>query len=465
MTLVQWVNLEKEDIYARDSDIGNKERCGKLTVDVLFEKDKVPLNFKMKVTPVGSKNVTYTQGEQRRNSKFRLTQGAVGLADATHVLMEDTIQLPAAGGNKYKIEAQDANKVTVSSMEVEVKRKLYYQVLSMDDATGSVPAYTLAPMETHSLKHFIVLQKAGAAGKIPYRKTIGMHTGGNISSFGSDVNSAHNIDAKLKKVGIAAVFSDYIAKRGTHTFALPMPIATGNPKILIAASEVTIQGDRYLWHGLDDADDTAKRWFINGQVQYTDPSTSTTLTYNIPRANVDIAGTKHFTYGGYHQVKITRDAGLNALLAKTTGILNFVVEAYITSGWINGFSWNPGGVDLITCAKRVRWADMPANTREYTWNHEVGHRYGMTAYGNKRGIAGYNKLPNGPSSLYGENRGVNDRGHQGPHCGKGATYNAVTGWAGAPACVMFGANGIGSNHAPKEYCSECEPIVRKLDLS
>lgn len=34
---------------------------------------------------------------------------------------------------------------------------------------------------------------------------------------------------------------------------------------------------------------------------------------------------------------------------------------------------------------------------------------------------------------------------------------------------MFGTNdsgiSIGSNHAQKEYCSECEPIVRKVDLS
>ena len=109
---------------------------------------------------------------------------------------------------------------------------------------------------------------------------------------------------------------------------------------------------------------------------------------------------------------------------------------------------------------------MPANTQEYTWNHEVGHRFGMVAFGHRKGIQGYKKLPNGPSTLYGENSGVNDKRHQGPHCEKGANYNNATKvWSGIPGCVMFGANGIGNSHAPKEYCSECEPIVRKLDLS
>ncbi len=465
MALVQWVNLEKKDIYAKDSDIDSKDRCGKLTIKATFDKDKVPLNFKAKVTPVGSKNAVYTADEEKRNPNFKMTRGAVGQSGTKQVEIEESIQLPAAGGNKYKIEAQDANGKVVSSIEVETMRKLYYQEMTMNDSNGSVAATSLSPMESHSLKHFIKLEKVGTAAKIPYKKTITMHTSGNISSFGSDVSAAFNIDADHKKVGIAAVFSDYISSMGPAVFRQTMTIGTAIPQLAISPSDVVVMGTQFLWYGLDDADDLAKVWFRGGQVKHTDPKTGATLSHSITKANVEITGTKYFTYGGHHQIKIKRDSGLNALLSKTSGTLEFVILVNIASGWTNGFSWNPGGVDLITTAKRVAWADMPANTTEYTWNHEVGHRFGMVAYGNKKGIAGYQKLPDGPSTLYGENRGVNDKTHAGPHCEKGATYSAVSGWSGTPACVMFGANGIGSNHAPKEYCSECEPIVRKLDLS
>ena len=97
---------------------------------------------------------------------------------------------------------------------------------------------------------------------------------------------------------------------------------------------------------------------------------------------------------------------------------------------------------------------------------------GMVAYGDKDHSATNKsfhknpKLPNAPSTLYGENRGVNDKGHQGPHCEKGVTYTAATNnWSGAPGCVMFGATGTSSASSPKEYCSECTDIVKKLDLS
>src|SRR5690606_21362815 len=120
----------------------------------------------------------------------------------------------------------------------------------------------------------------------------------------------------------------------------------------------------------------------------------------------------------------------------------------------------------ITCSRRPLWEDMPVNTREYTWNHEVGHRFGMVAYGDNQSIPGYKNLPNAPPHLYSDATGPNYGGHRGPHCGKGATYNAATdSWSGTPECVMFGANGIAGRHAPKEYCEDCAKVVRKLDLS
>ena len=472
MTLIQWVNLDGDDFdeYKKvDSEITSKDRCGKISIKTAFDKDKVPLEYKVKVTAIGTDNAVYTAAEQIRNPNFKMSKGTADLATETDVLMTDEIQLPAAGGDKYKLTAKDANDKEVESVEIETWRKLFYQVLTMDDAKGTVPSYSLVPMETHAKQHFISLKKVGADGKIPYFKTL---TNDNGERFADKVKAAYTMDDKLKDVGFVVVFSDYIADVETSKLVLSYQIGTPNSRINMTSTDVTVSNDNFLWFGLDDIDDALKTWFISGKVIYelVDPTTLTTIseTYVIQQSNVEITGSKYFTYGGYYQIKILRDAGLDALLGKAAGTITYDLDLHVAGGWTNGYSWRPWGdrVRLITCSRRPVWEDMPTNTQEYTWNHEVGHRFGMVAFGDKTSTAGHAKLPDGPSTLYGENRGVNDKEHAGPHCENGATFNASTKvWSGVPGCVMFGANGIDASHAPKEYCSECTKIVRKLDLS
>ncbi len=111
---------------------------------------------------------------------------------------------------------------------------------------------------------------------------------------------------------------------------------------------------------------------------------------------------------------------------------------------------------------------------------------GMVAHGNKSLTQGKqesneffqkrtinkNMLPDAPPNVYGEDRGVNDKGHLGPHCSSGSvTYDASKrAWTGVPGCVLFGATGArdsaGTYHSsPLDYCDKCAPVVRKLDLS
>ena len=197
------------------------------------------------------------------------------------------------------------------------------------------------------------------------------NSGSNLTNFGQHVVKAFSLDKELKKVGVAAVFSEYIASMSSALIKEVVTIGIVNPKCTWNSVEVLLIGNAYLWYGLNDAEDKAKKWLINAGVEYTDPAKGEKKTYKIPRANIDIAGTKLKTYGGYHKLKIKIDPPLQKLLSKTKGKLNFVANVHVASGWINGFSWNPGGGDLITCARRIVWEDMPSNTQEYTWNHEV----------------------------------------------------------------------------------------------
>ncbi len=468
MAIVQWVNLEKEDVYAQDSDIGSVDRCGPISLKTFFEKEGVPLNFTVRAVPSGDDNVVYSQAEQKRNPNFKMPNEVTGLGSEKEVLLKDAVVLPAAGGNKYKLEAKDANGVTVSSVEVEVKRKLYYQILKMDDTNGSVTAYSLAPMKSHAAQHFITLQEAGTAGKVPYRKTISMHPGGNSVDFAREVRAAYNLDGALKKVGFAAVFSDYIAGWDDHEVSEVVVLGACSPGAVVTVTTVTVASNFDLWFGLDDADDAAGKWLTDAVAEFSDPVTGASQTYFIPRANVSVTGSTYHAHGGYREITITRDAGLDRLLSQPKGLVTFTLELKIVGGWTNGFSWRPWSDDLqlITCSKRPQWEEMASETKEYTWNHEVGHRFGMVAYGNRSDLPSHDGLPDGPPDLYSDATGVNYGGHRGAHCGKGATYDSVRDWwSGRPGCVMFGANGIGRHHAPKEYCGDCSPIVRKLDLS
>lgn len=496
MAIIQWVNLEKEDDYAADSDIGSKDRCGALEIKSSFAKDSVPLSYKVKVSPSGSDDVTYTTAELGRNKNFKMTKGATDLGTEAEVILSDTVKLPAAGGNKYKLEAKDANGIVVKSEEVEAKRKLYYQFMHMEDSSGKVTPYSLTQMEGHCAKYHIVLSKAGTDKKIPFNKCINSGRGGRFShvGFASDVNSEYDLSAPLKKVGCVTALSNYVGSFISTTKSLTHTIGgTANPKISITSGVATVvgisgkisvtvmTGTEFLWYELDDDDDLAKVWFIDGAISF-NPNTSSSSpaamagqSIPISRADVSIGGTKQRTHGGYQVIDIEVKPGsiLESMLSQTSGTLDFGFELNRVKGFSGGFSWGGAGFALTTCCTKAWFEDKQPSDSDVIWNHEIGHRMGMVAHGDKdhtatnRNFRKRPELPDSPPHLYGENRGVNDKGHQGPHCEEGAvTYNAATNrWSGVPGCVLFGATGTSAASSPLDYCGDCTPVARKLDLS
>ena len=464
MPIKQWVNLPKEEIFL-DKTISTTNRCGKVSVEITVDKADKPLGYTLKVIPLDN-NIPYTAEEGKRNPNFQATKSKIGAIDAKTLRVDD-IQLPAAGGNKYRIEVTDVNgKVVAAQDEIEAWRRLYYQVISMDDGqTSQVPPYSLATMETHAQQYFIELKKQGTDVKMAYIKTIKSSRPKDLqptdpevneSQFAAAVKKAFTLAPGFRPLGMAAVFSEYIAAFDRARVRHLVTIGTPDPHCVWNDTALTI--------------DAAKKWFIDSYIEYIDPKVpGSSQGYFVSRDNIKIAGTKRHTHGGYHQVKIKIDEPLQRLLGRGRGQITVLLEVNIVARWTNGFSWQPyRDLRLITCARRTVWEDMSAITQEYTWNHEVGHRFGMTAWGHSRhgDKKLRDKLPDGPATLYGENRGINDQGHQGPHCGNGVSYDkGLKVWSGTPKCVMFGANGTPTAHAPNDYCELCAPIVRKVDLS
>ena len=469
MALKQWVNLPKHEIF-KDNAITTTDRCGAIAMEITVEKADQPLVYKLQVVPVGPDNVTYTPEEEQRNPNFKMTRGKVGVIDEKTIRVED-IQLPAAGGNKYKIEVRDANGNVVSSdTEIETWRRLYYQVVSMDDGKGNtVPSYSLSDMENDYKRYYVELSEKGVPKIIPFFKSIHKD---NEEDFAKAVGKAYTLDKDYKPVGFVSVFSNCIANMKEDIFSARVQVGTPNPLCVWNSAMVMLSDKKYLWYGLDDIHDQSKKYLVSDlTVTHTDIN-GVSQSITISRSDIKVDHRAIRTYGGYATLLIRMTPVLQNFLNRVSGTIEFEVDVNVVKGFTNGFRWDAYGANLVTVARRVWFEDMAQQTVKYTWNHEVGHRLGMAAWGNsKYGQEGLRKkLPDGPSTLYGENRGVNDKGHQGPHCEKAAgaalTYDPITNiWHGTPGCVMFGANGTATAHAPKDYCGECQPIVKKLDLS
>jgi hypothetical protein len=323
----------------------------------------------------------------------------------------------------------------------------------------------LAPNE-----YYIKLLKK-ADGTMAFTKTLYRDSGSgadNYVDFIKDAKAAWSLQARMP-YAFMLVWVNYIAamaeKEVTQVVdaALPSKAWTWSWSGLSFEFEV----GAWLWHGLIDDHDTAQHWLVSIDSWFKE-GTGAWVRVPIPKAQVTLVGDKRFEFGGYHKVKVDLSpedlAGVRNRFTGRKGKLGFRMKFRVTGGWTNGFSFN--GVNMITVAAKALWKTQTDAVKAYTLNHELGHKLGMVADGTGRS-------PDPPPKLYGQTTtgpSANNKGHQGPHCEEGASYDASKGtWSGSPGCVMFGADGTsdgGTYHAaPPTYCASCKPIVRKLDLS
>ena len=450
--LEQWVNLDDKADFVGDG-IDDVKRIGAIHFKFTFKKAK-PSKFRVRLIPIGAA-ATYSDDERNRNEAFRarVTSSVLNNAGQAESVMDKAVHLPAAGGNKYKLQAMHKDKVVDSPINVIVKRRLYYQVMAMRGMT----AHSTATMDSAFLN----------SGKEIFIKMINKNPGGEIALMGVIDDSKHSqfIRACGKQYGLSKYepFSfgicyvqyivDPLETIVKHRLVTNVPSKIGKWSWDGLQAELDVDG--YLWHGFDDAEDLAQSWLIDLYVGFI--AVGGTAIEPIPRSalQVSIVGPKKYTHGGYNKiaVKIVDGAVKRKFASERQGQFYFEVKLKTAAGWTNGFAYTD--INLIAIANRVAWEDMNAVTREYTLNHEVGHKVGMVSDGTGRAVE---KSPNHYTG----------QAHQGPHCSKGAIFSGGY-WSGAPRCVMFGANGaysgVTENAAPATFCPDCEPRVRKLDLS
>ena len=455
--LLQWVNLPKDAKYVED-EITSIERVGPVHLTCEFKKAKLA-HFRVQVKPKKRGNARYSRQERSRNPNFKVRYNSSQTnTSAKKVKLEMDVYLEAAGGNRYTIKAKYRKKVVQATMLLETRRRLYYQVINM--TTVPVPA-SMATFEeafkNTGDKFYIMIKEKGGRPSFPL---IPVLKDTSHTAFRNGARSVYAIQ-QYEPYAVALVFSNYISNMAELEFIDSVDRNVSSWLSRWGAYEATVEltdaggRSKYLWYDLDPADDAAKEWFISAEFHKTD---GTVIRLSADDVTIDFSS-KSFPLGGYNKIKVNfQILNFGNIFTSLTGRLHIKVN--VVSGFTGGFSYN--SLNMITTADKAWWRQNSEAKKFQICNHELGHKVGMVADGQGR-------APDAPPHLYGENRGVNDKGHRGPHCENGATYNAATNrWSGNQVCVMFGSTGImnpgGYRATPPDFCGDCAPVVRKLDL-
>jgi hypothetical protein len=481
--LLQWVNLPKNGTFVDGKDVTSLERAGAVHFEATFAKG-YSSPFKVRVVPSGSDNATYSAAEATRNANFgppRHTRTHSNEGKTKVRVLEDVL-LPAAGGNTYKIKAKYRKHVVEGTKTIETRRKLFYELLAMADGIQpefytrggkkgvAAPVGTpgTGPVEATYNELFIVLEKTGS-NTFAFRQNINSTDTNQRWGVVRDAAKAW-ASTKYEPWAFACVFCNQICNQKEELLTTAhSPTYTLPPGALsIGSTEIIypLPTDYYLWYGLDDDDDKNRVFLAKNGCKFVD---STGTAHDIPDENVTVdlmAGPP------YQSLKIKVPWSVKSFFSGTKGEIQ--IKLRLIKGFSGGYSEPKYNFTII--AKRA-WFQITYTDAQQCQiiTHETGHKFGMVPYGNKIPAAGDYfgggaKQLDAPGSLYGEDRPNNSQGHQGPHCGVGATWTAATGkWSGTPGCVMWGATnyedppGTWHNTTPS-YCAECKKLVRKLDL-
>jgi type VI secretion system secreted protein VgrG len=453
--LEQYVNLEKKATFVED-EVKSLERAGELHVECTMKKGMSPNLLKVRLTPIAEPQ-TYSAAEKGRNTRFKLVRTrAPTVISAKKFKLEEDIQLPAAGGNKYKVEAKVLGKVVESAKKLITWRKIYYQAVHMVGVT--VPS--TATMVTDYAAHFIRFKEKDPAGTAPYLVNTDSDTVAQRNNIVQTAANGYTL-SRYEPYTVCVFFVNMIANPQAGFVIAPAatPAQALGPGIFNwSGSDVTFTlPDKYLWWGINPTEDAKNgghgNWLTPGSAYYVGADG---VHHPLDDTDITVDTTQRVSgLGGYDTVKVHLPWSARNFWSSNT--VRFGMTLKVVKGFSGGYS--EPNVNLITIATSAWWRPYTDAKRLQILNHEMGHKIGMLPDGTGK------KLDK-PGSHY------TDKGHQGPHCSNGAVYNAAlaTPWQGLPTCVMFGATSCFSpatgahQAAPSAYCPDCQKLVKKLDL-
>lgn len=446
MTLKQWVNLTKDDKWL-GGGIDSTQRLGALRVKLTFKNtDLLPVLRRYRVVPLDG-CIEYTKHEKGRHLPFRGKDMEGTFLVNSERTVEREITLPAAGGNLYKIEVEGGGAVNDGAPQIEVRRRLFYKVVTM---AGAVPP-TWSDLED-------------VFKKVESKFAIELVRIGNVETIdGQEVVSANDEDrdaffAKHKDVfdlgehrshAFVIICAKKVVRVMTEGFedarmSVDLP-PRGEPPDPID-SQIGRATSRPLRRGFEPDEDEGRTWLgptVNCKFV---PDHGTTVAVPLPRDSV-------YAKGESLHYKIASDQMVVAQTEVTQP------GTFVVSGNIQVTRETGGFQNSYYRAVVVGFAGADPATDFHCLVHEIGHMIGLAANGPK--VAWQ---PDKHGEFY------EKMGHTGSHCKTAAegslSFDAKDEtWTGKPGCVMFGSTGTSqANMAPDTFCDACAEQVRKVDL-
>ncbi len=486
----QFVNLRRDDRdengvttnYVGTEDIKDIKQVEYRLFECAFKKAKLAM-FKVRVKATKGNSGDYAANEKNRNENFKLRIVGSSASTGKKTKLSQQVYLPAAGGCQYKLEAKYGRKTIESKKTIETWRRIYYQIFSMK----GVPIAPLNQFQDAFKKYFIdMLEMFPAEGKdkLILRETLydSDDSGGqsNENAVIADAKKYYKI-GKYQPNAVAAIFVKKIATYEEIVVKTQIKSIPSYWDALWGPSETVFEvvlkdryrSDAYLWKDLASEKDAGNYWLLSWSM-VTSSGKKLPLRKNAVTIDESLyckkrGGRKY----GFSKLKVTVHKSDIGHWFKTEKVF-IKLKVRVVKGFSGGYSKNSKNVIFI--ATRVWWntKDYSASKLSYILNHEMGHKLGMVAAGDSPPAgAGFfawinPKAPNRPPNIYGQYYNgplANNKGHQGPHCEKNATYNATTNvWTGLPGCVMFGSTGNETGASPPDFCADCGKVVAKLDL-
>lgn len=435
----QFVNLPSELKWVDHDLIPNMDRLGyKPWVKVQFSKPGRH-KFFLKLIPQGA-NIEYTETEKNRNPKFKydLAEKEYTTDEATGQLIVKDFHISVAGLDKFKITARDEQgKKATSQGTLETKRLIYATELKMKTLTTFAPNINKVKKEYE--RSGIVL-KSLKDEKMDYLQNISKS---DEETFRRKARTAFDASTGLakKKHCVAIAYTDHLAVKVSDK-----PLSKLNVKVGPGEAKVTfnIEGPgltnanvelRSLWRNIVTGED----WFVS----CTFWSLANILSIvEIPKSKCTPIQSVGYSAGNMEKVVVDVSH-----LPKGVGALTLRVN------WVDrmraGLAF---GGNLVCVCTRAWWSDQSDDEQEQVIVHEIGHKVQMAS-------KGVNGSPDKIATHYDDSKG-----HVGDHCYKGNAHGQVQYDADSDGtkstCVMYG-----STNGKIAFCANCQPAVRKVDLT
>lgn len=434
----QFVNLPAKAAFVDNIKILHLNQLTKnLKVKVTFDKPGVH-HFKIKMVPDTVSNCNYSATEIARNSNFKHQDQELSMttdANGEKIIAGNDLFVSAAGADKFKVSASDAQaNSVVSAGEVLNKRMFYLTEAKMQGLTSIASNLNAAKAEYE--KHGIDFSILPAVN-IPHMPNIG--NSADKKKFKKSIIAAYNASTAAVakgKYGITVAYTDQLAVKETNKRVPKHNVTVGSSSPIHIPIKTSSNISKSLWNNIVPGED----WFVSCHFLKNGGNPSADKI-SIPKSKCTPIQKSRYPTGYFDSV----DIDVSSLSPNETGTITLYVN------WVKkmtgGISF--GGTNIVAICTRAFWKKTPTLDQNIIAIHELGHKFNMACNGDNN-----KKLPDIIPNYYKQS---------GRHCHTGAagTTNYHTNTInGNASCVMFGM----VKKTRTRFCDDCGIAIKKVDL-